>query len=51
VGAPLARLELQEALRALTTRFGPPVLTDGPVVPDALGTVAPSELPVAFALR
>lgn len=48
VGAPLARVELQEALRALTSRFGPPVLTDGPAAPDALGTVAPSELRVEF---
>jgi cytochrome P450 len=51
VGAPLARVELQEALRALTARFGPPVLPDGPVAPDDLGTVAPSELPVVFPAR
>jgi cytochrome P450 len=41
VGAGLARLELAEALRALTARFGPPVIVDeGPAtgfgVPDAL---------------
>jgi len=51
IGAPLARLELQEALRDLTSRFGPPELPDGPVAPDPLGTMAPSELKVAFPAR
>lgn len=51
VGAPLARLELQEALRALTERFGPPTLPDGSVEPSPLGLVAPDALAVAFPLR
>lgn len=51
VGAPLARLELQEVLRALTARFGPPALPDGPVVPDGLGIRAPTELAVTFPAR
>ncbi len=51
VGAPLARLELQEAVRALVTRFGPPVLPDGPVGPGDLGIVAPDAVSVSFPLR
>ena len=51
VGAPLARLELQEALRAMVSRFGPPVLPDGPVAPGDLGIVAPDALAVSFPLR
>ncbi len=51
VGAPLARLELQEALRAMTARFGPPVLPGGPVTPSELGIVAPDELAVSFPVR
>lgn len=51
VGAPLARLELQEALRALTERFGPPTLPGGPVEPSPLGLVAPDALEVVFPLR
>ncbi|MEZ5144224.1 MAG: cytochrome P450 [Acidimicrobiales bacterium] len=51
VGAPLARLELQEALRAMTARFGPPLLPEGPVTPSELGIVAPDALPVRFPVR
>lgn len=51
LGAPLARLELQEALRALVTRFGPPELPDGPAPASDLGIVAPDELRVHFPLR
>lgn len=51
VGAPLARLELQEALRALCHRFGPPVLSDGPAPTDAFGIRAPAELRVEFPVR
>jgi cytochrome P450 len=51
MGAPLARLELQEALRAMVTRFGPPVLVDGPEAPGELGIVAPDALRVRFSSR
>lgn len=48
VGAGLARLELAEALRALTSRFGPPVVEEaGP----ASGLVAPDWLRVRLPLR
>jgi cytochrome P450 len=48
VGAGLARLELAEALRALTARFGPPVIdAEGP----ASGFGVPDSLDVRFALR
>ena len=48
VGAGLARLELAEGLRALTSRFGPPaVLEAGPVG----GLSAPDWLRVRFPLR
>ena len=42
---------LQEALRALVTRFGPPELPDGPAPASDLGIVAPDELRVHFPLR
>lgn len=51
VGAPLARLELKEALLALVARFGPPVLPEGPPAPSELGIVAPDALAVRFPLR
>ena len=51
LGAPLARLELQEALRAMVARFGPPVLPDGPEAPGELGIVAPDALRVRFPVR
>jgi len=51
MGAPLARLELQEALRAMVARFGPPVLPDGPEAPGELGIVAPDALRVRFPVR
>jgi cytochrome P450 len=48
VGAGLARLELVEAIRALTTRFGPPVVeSEGP----STGFGAPDWLQVRFPLR
>ena len=48
VGAGLARLELAEGLRALTSRFGPPeVLAAG----EATGFGAPDWLQVRFPLR
>ncbi len=48
VGAGLARLELTEALRALTSRFGPPVVESaGP----SAGMVAPDWLQVRFPVR
>lgn len=48
VGAGLARLELAEALGALTTRFGPPVVREaGPVG----GFGAPDWLRVRFPIR
>lgn len=48
VGAGLARLELAEALRALTARFGPPVVESaGP----SAGLIAPDWLRVRFPLR
>jgi cytochrome P450 len=48
VGAGLARLELAEALRALTARFGPPVIeAEGPVT----GFGVPDWLHVRFPLR
>ena len=50
-GAPLARLELQEALRALVTRFGPPLLDDGPAVPDLPGSPAADTLMITFPPR
>lgn len=51
IGAGLARVELQEALHALVTTFGPPVLGD--VVADQPGgrLLAPDALPVAFPPR
>ena len=49
VGAGLARLELQEALRALTTRFGPPTVEA--VGPGMFGLGAPDTLDVRFSLR
>lgn len=48
VGAGLARLELGEALRALTRRFGPPVIEEtGPVT----GLKAPDWLRVTLPMR
>jgi cytochrome P450 len=48
VGAGLARLELTEALRTLTSRFGPPVIEDaGP----STGIGAPDSLHVRFSPR
>ena len=48
VGAGLARLELSEGLRALTRRFGPPVIEGfGP----STGISAPDSLQVRFPLR
>jgi cytochrome P450 len=51
LGAGLARLELQESLRALLARFGPPVLVDG-AVPSPVGVfAAPDSLVVEFPPR
>jgi cytochrome P450 len=51
MGAGLARLELQESLRALLARFGPPVLVDG-AVPSPVGVfAAPDSLVVEFPPR
>ena len=48
VGAGLARLELAEALRTLTGRFGPPTIVDeGPTT----GPGAPDSMQVRFPLR
>ena len=48
VGAGLARLELAEGLRALTRRFGPPIIEEtGPVT----GLNAPDWLRVTFPRR
>jgi cytochrome P450 len=48
VGAGLARLELTEGLRTLTTRFGPPVIEEaGPTT----GIAAPDWLRVRFPVR
>ena len=51
MGAPLARMELQESLRALTTTFGPPSLVAEPDEDAAAGFGAPDELHVRFASR
>ena len=48
VGAGLARMELQEGLRALIARFGPPVVE---ATGEATGLTAPDELRVRFPLR
>jgi cytochrome P450 len=48
VGAGLARLELQEALRCLTSRFGPPAIEE---VGATTGPGAPDSLQVRFPLR
>jgi cytochrome P450 len=48
VGAGLARLELAEGLRALTSRFGPPTVTG---VGPSTGIGAPDWLQVRFPLR
>jgi cytochrome P450 len=48
VGAGLARLELTEALRTLTSRFGPPVIEE---VGPSTGISAPDSLQVRFPLR
>jgi cytochrome P450 len=51
LGAGLARLELQESLRALLARFGPPALVDG-AAPSPVGVfAAPDSLVVEFPLR
>lgn len=48
LGAPLARLELSEALPALATRLGPPSVV-GPVSwRPAIGIYGPNELPLRF---
>jgi len=48
LGAPLARLELGEALPALATRLAPPVI-NGPVSwRPAIGIYGPNELPLRF---
>ena len=48
VGAGLARLELVEGLRALTSRFGPPAVE---AVGPSTGIGAPDSLQVRFPLR
>jgi cytochrome P450 len=48
VGAGLARLELAEGLRALTRRFGAPVVEQ---VSASTGMGAPDSLRVRFPLR
>ena len=45
LGAGLARVELQESLRALTERFGPPEIVD---VAATTGMVAPDEVELIF---
>jgi cytochrome P450 len=50
MGAGLARVELQEALRVLTERLGPPRV-EGETVGPGPGFAAPDELTVAFAPR
>lgn len=49
VGAGLARVEMQESLRTLTARFGPPLLDPGRSRASS-GLVAPDRLPVTFAV-
>jgi cytochrome P450 len=51
MGAPLARMELQESLRALTAAFGPPSLVAESDGDAATGFGAPDELHVRFARR
>lgn len=48
VGAGLARVELVESLRALTSRFGPPVIDE---VGPTTGLTAPDWLRVTFPVR
>ena len=48
VGAGLARLELTEGLRVLTSRFGPPIVE---AVGPSTGIGAPDWLQVRFPLR
>ena len=48
LGAGLARVELQESLRALTERFGPPEIVD---VAATTGMVAPDEVELIFGRR
>ena len=48
VGAGLARLELTEALRTLTSRFGPPTVE---AVGASTGRFAPDSLQVRFSVR
>jgi cytochrome P450 len=50
MGAGLARVELQEALRVLSARFGPPRLIGEPVL-SGPGFAAPDELLVAISKR
>ena len=51
IGAGLARVELQEAVTALVTRFGPPVLGDVVADQPAGRLLAPDALPVRFPAR
>jgi cytochrome P450 len=51
MGAGLARVELQEALRALVTRLGPPSVTPSSAPAEALAFGSPDELHVRFAPR
>ncbi|MEU8690166.1 cytochrome P450 [Streptomyces sp. NPDC048665] len=48
LGAVLARAELGEALRALTARFGPPVVTDRIIWRPPMGITGPAVLPLRF---
>lgn len=49
LGAGLARVELQESLRVLADRFGPPQLAEQPMAPPEFGWS--EELEVTFPLR
>jgi len=51
MGAGLARVELQESLRALVTRFGPPSVVPTEAPTEALAFGSPDELHVRFASR
>ncbi len=51
LGAALARAELQEALRALTTRIGCPALAGDVVWKPPFGITGPDALPIRFAAR
>ena len=48
LGAALARAELQEALGALTTRIGCPIVGEGAIWRPPLGINGPQRLPITF---